>query len=104
MLVSQKVSRVLPQAGLIIQSIVFLQHSLVCFKIYFKKALCTWVFCLHVHVCTICMPDTHEGQWWLALDFLDWSYTQLVSCYVNARNGTWVPCKSSHHSSPDYLL
>lgn len=24
--------------------------------------LCIWVFCLHIHMCTVCTPEAHEGQ------------------------------------------
>lgn len=27
-----------------------------------RERLCVWVFCLHVLVCTTCMPDVLRGQ------------------------------------------
>lgn len=51
------------------------------FKFFIFHLTCM-IYCLHVYLCTMCMPDTHGGQK-RASDPLNWSYRQSrVSIWV----------------------
>ena len=55
-----------------------------------------WVLCLHVCIYMCICLVTHRGQK-RALEPLELELQMVVSCYVGARNQTWVLCKNNKH-------
>lgn len=49
------------------------------------KYLSVWVFCLIVCLCTMCMPNTHEG-WKRTSDFLKLELRRVLRQYVASGN------------------
>lgn len=53
---------------------------------FLKSILYMCVFCLHIYLCTTCMPSVHEGQQ-RALDLLELEFDwPVVSGYVGSGN------------------
>ena len=59
--------------------------------------LCACMFCIHVSICTMCMPDTHVVQKRVKGP-LELELGIIVSCHVGAGNRTQVLCKKSQCS------
>ena len=56
-----------------------------------------WVFCLHICVCTVCVPGAVE-TWRVFQVLWNWSYRWLLSHHVGDGNQTLILCKSNKHS------
>lgn len=52
-----------------------------------------WVFCLNIHICTMCISDAQEWQK-RVLDPLQQEIQTVVSHHVGARNETQALCNS----------
>ena len=52
-----------------------------------KVTLCVWVFCWHVSLCNMCMPDAQRGQK-RTLDPLELALQMVISHFVSA--GKWT--------------
>lgn len=65
------------------------------------KTICfsLWVFCLHVYMCTTCLPGVKEGQK-RASHPREMEWRVVVRWTVGAGNWTWIPCKSSKCFQP----
>ena len=56
------------------------------------------MFCLHVCMCTTCMPGTYGG-WQMVLDLLELDQQMIVSCHMGDENQMRViSCKNSKFS------
>lgn len=58
-----------------------------------------WVFCLHICLCTRCIPCAHGGQKW-ALDPLQLQLHMVVRDHMGAGNWTPVLWENSWCSYP----
>lgn len=49
--------------------------------------LCLWVFCLHLYLCTMCLPSA-QGSQKRALALLELGMLTVVNCHVGS--GSWT--------------